>query len=239
MNKQVTQEITALRLEAKSLRRDAQAKGLDAGTRAGLLEEAETALMSAISILKRELRTIETESPTASERGEVRELLSTTIGSLGGTYRDAKDYDRAIRAYEEGNAIEEIRRREDAHLDSYNLVQRLVVRLLKDPELLDDPSFKTEIEAVDRELDRQHDLGRQDSWFLADMMLTKFLRRKPTEDIFAALGSKEADTVFYESTDQVIGALLDEGLGKGASLGDTLLRFRQMLQRRGGLRPTL
>jgi tetratricopeptide (TPR) repeat protein len=237
MNRQAVQDVTALRLEAKSLRRDAQQKGLDEGTRARLLEDAEAALTTAISALKRELRVSGKQSLTASERGKLRELLSSTIGSLGGTYRDAKDYDRAITAYEEGNTIEETRRQEDGHLDSYNLVQRLVVRLLKNPERLDDAAFKAQLEAVDRELDRQHDLGRHDSWFLADVILVKFLRGKPAEDIFSALESKEADPVFYESTDQVIGALLDEGLGKGTSLEDKLLGFRQMLQRRGGLKP--
>jgi tetratricopeptide (TPR) repeat protein len=238
MNRQAVQDVTALRLEAKSLRRDAQKKGLDEGTRARFLEDAETALTTAISTLKRELRIAGKQSLTESERSELRELLSSTIGSLGGTYRDAKDYDRAIKAYEEGNTIEEARRKEDGHLDSYNLVQRLVVRLLKDPTLLDDPAFKTQLEAVERELDRQHGLGRHDSWFLADVILVKFLRGKPAEDIFSALESKEADASFYESTDQVIGPLLDEGLGKGSSLEAKLLGFRHMLQRRGGLKPS-
>lgn len=96
MNRQAVQDVTALRLEANSLRRDAQRKGLDAGTRARLLEDAEAALTTAIATLKRELRVTGKQSLTASERGELRELLSSTIGSLGGTYRDAKDYDRAI-----------------------------------------------------------------------------------------------------------------------------------------------
>ena len=89
-----------------------------------------------------------------------------------------------------------------------------------------------------RELDRQHGLGRRDSWFLADVILVKFLRNQPAEEIFSALESEEAETSFYESTDQVIGALLDEGLGHGDSLADKLLRFRRMLQRRGGLKPS-
>jgi hypothetical protein len=235
MSKQTIQDVTALRLEAKSFRRDAQ-KQRDAKARVRLLKKAESALTGAISMLQRELRVAARQPISDGERGELRELLSSTIGSLGGTYRDAKDYDRAIQAYDEGNVVEETRRREDGHLDSYNLVQRLVVRLLKDQTLLADATFRVELETVDRELDRQHELGRRDSWFLADVILIKFLRGKSADEIFSALESKEADKSFYESTVQVVGALLDEGLGRGGPLEESLLRFRRMLQRRGGLK---
>lgn len=237
MNKNTVQAVTALRLEAKSLRREAQ-KATDSGTRGGLLEDAETALQDAISMLERELRVGERQPLSAGDRGELRELLSSTKGSLGGTYRDAKEYDRAIQAYAEGNAVEQQRRDEDGHLDSYNLVQHLVVRLLQKPAQLEDAKFKDELKLVDAELDRQHSLGRRDSWFLADVILIKFLRGQPAEDIFSALETKEADKSFYESTDHVLGTLLDEGLGKGGPLEERLLRFRQMLRRRGGLKAT-
>ena len=235
MNRQAIEDAMAQRLEAKSLRRDAQ-KESDPKARVALLEDAEAALQAAISTLRRELRAGERQALTRSERAELRELLSSTMGSLGGTYRDAKDYVRAIKAYDDGNDIEQERRTEDGHLDSYNLVQRLVVRLLQKPELRKDMPFKAELEKVERELDRQRSLGRRDSWFLADVILVKFLLDEPADKVLTELESKDADASFYESTDQVIGALLDEGLGKGGELESALQRLRQLLQRRGGLK---
>ena len=70
------------------------------------------------------------------------------------------------------------------------------------------------------------------------MILIRVLRGEPEDKIVTDLKSKEADKSFYESTDQVLGALLDEGLGKGGPLEDKLLQFRQMLRRRGGLKAT-
>jgi tetratricopeptide (TPR) repeat protein len=235
MNKQIVKDVTALRLEANIARRDAQQEA-DPAKRTEHLAKAMAALNRAIGMLNRELRVAEKQSLSAADRGALREMLSSTIGSLGGTYRDAKDYDKALEQYNKGNAVEDARRKEDGALDSYNLVQRQVVRLLKDPALVTDDGFRADLADVDRELERQSSLGRSDSWFIADRILTRFLRDGSADEILSTLESKEATKSFYESTDKLVGDLLNEGLGKGGPLEEKLRGFRQLLQRRGGLK---
>jgi hypothetical protein len=170
------------------------------------------------------------------------------MGSLGGTYRDKKEYKHALKAYEDGNEVEETRRREDGHLDSYNLVQRLVVELLGGQSRLEQPDFQRKLEEARVELERQYDLGRRDAWALADAILVRFLQGEPTEDILSDLDerklkdilsdleSRKLEASFYESTNEVVVALINEGLGRGTPLEERLQQFRQMLQRRGGLK---
>jgi tetratricopeptide (TPR) repeat protein len=238
MNEQLVKDVTVRRLEAQGWRRDARKLPHDDPERKLLLEKAARTLMRAISTLKRELQTIEGQPVEQKEKATLRELLSQTWGSLGGTYRDAKDYEKALNSYSDGNEVEEKRRREDGvlGLDSYNMVQRLIVQLRKDPAQLNEEEFLNELDSARKELDRQFQLGRRDGWALADAAVIRFLRGEAAEEIVSDLESRNLDTSFYESTYEAIGALLDEGLGRETPLEDRLRQFRLMLRRRGGLK---
>jgi hypothetical protein len=76
------------------------------------------------------------------------ESLSQTYGSLGGTWRDAGNLQEAIQRYDQGNLYEEERRRHCTHLDTYNMLQRLIVRLLANPGLAEQATFTAELNAV-------------------------------------------------------------------------------------------
>lgn len=239
MNEQLVEDVRGRRLEAQEWRRDARKLPHDDPQRKLLLKDAASTLMRAISTLKREIRAIEGRQPVEQkEKAALQELLSQTWGSLGGTYRDAKDYEKALKSYDDGNEVEEKRRREDGvrGLDSYNMVQRLLIQLLMDPTNLTKEEFVNELDSARRELDRQFQLGRRDGWALADAALIRFLRGEAAEEIVSDLESRKLDTSFYESTSEAIGALLDEGLGRGTPLEDRLHQFRLMLRRRGGLK---
>ncbi len=240
MNEQAIKDVTAWRLEAQSLRRDARKPTLTDEERKNLLGSAAAALSRAISTLKRELRAVGKQADNKSSDGtKLRELLSQTFGSLGGTYRDGKDYEQALQAYKDGNEIEAKRRTEDGQRDSYNLVQQVVVWLLMNPAELQSTECKAELDAVQKELDRQFVLGRRDSWALADAVLIRFLRGEEAEAILSDLESRKLETSFYESNYEVISRLLEEGLGRETPLEKRLEEFRRLLQRRGGLMPTV
>lgn len=233
MTNPVIDRVEGLRLTAQNDRRKARELPLHSQERRALLARAEDSLKEAISESQTEL---ESDELPPNIRSKLVALLSQTWGSLGGTRRDAKDYEAALEAYETGNKIEE-ERRNLGDPDSYNLVQRMVVRILAKTSLIDDEAFRSELAGVEAELERQYTLGRRDPWAIADIALVRFLRGQPADDVISNLESRKADTSFYESTREVVCALLAEGLGQGTELGNKLLNFQRLLERRGGLKP--
>src|SRR5262245_36283734 len=173
MNQQVIADVRKWRLEAQSQRREARTAPA-AEARQQSLEQAVAGLTRAISALKRELRAVKDQPGAQEDRAKLRELLSQTLGSLGGTYRDGKDYPAAIRYYDEGNEVEDLRRKEDGALDTYNLVQRLVVRLLDSSGKMTD-EVRQDLRSAQDELGRQNKRGRRDPWWLADTAVVRVL----------------------------------------------------------------
>jgi len=224
---------TRQRNDALALRREAREAP---EKRQELLEAAAETFGKAIASLERLLRTVR-RNPGAGGQDECRilEVLSQSLGSLGGTYRDMRDHKQAILTYDRGNEYEEERRQKCKAKDTYNLLQRLIVRLLDNPALVREVAFLDQLRAVRDVIQRQVDEGRDDSWALADLVLVRFLCGADADQQIADLERRKAEATFYESTYNAIVTLLDEGLGKGDSLGTQLESFRRLLQRQGGL----
>jgi tetratricopeptide (TPR) repeat protein len=190
----------------------------------------------AITVLEQGLRAVRRrQDGYTQDICRLLEALSQSYGSLGGTWRDARDYKKSIKLYDKGNDYEEERRRNCYARDTYNMLQRLIVRLLAEPALLTRPDFIKELNTVRREIQSQVDAGRDDSWALADLALARFLCGVDAEGAIADLERGKAEATFYESTYSVVAALVDEGMGKGAQLGDGLKGFKALLRRKGGL----
>jgi tetratricopeptide (TPR) repeat protein len=229
------------RKQAKQMREDGN---LEEANR--LFKDAVNEYEKAIRVLRRELRNVR----GAPERGLKEEcehlrLLSQTHGSLGGTWRDARRFDEAIKEYDEGYRIEEERKQRCQDDDSYNLLQRLVVRILRCPRALQDSSKNVgsgldvphELTAACHEIERQVLIqqSRNDSWAKADLVLVRALLRQTVKEAISDLETANPDHSFYASTHEVIKSLLDEGLGRGQELGRWLQEFKLFLERRGGL----
>jgi tetratricopeptide (TPR) repeat protein len=227
---------TTDRNRAQQLRRD------------GKYEDAARVFDAAIKRLERELRGLRLgTTPDQPMICEVLELLSQTCGSLAGNWRDAGRSDRryyaeAIKWYDKGNEYEEERRTKCGHLDSYNLLQRLVVRLLDNREALasgepsvDGKSMKSALEEVQREIERQIGAGRNDSWVQADRALVRFLCGMEAEAVLGAFDPQSPSKSFYESTYKVVSDLLEEGLGRETDLVTRLESLKEILVRKGGL----
>lgn len=192
-------------------------------------------LQTAIDALERGLRSIRRQQDKHSgDACRILEMLSTTYGSWGGTLRDAGDREQAAARYDEGNEYEQERRDQCKAQDSYNLVQRLVVRLLADPSRLQDPVFRAELVSAEGVIATQFKNGRNDSWGRADWALTRFLCGKDAVEPLSSLDHEKAVASFYESTYKAVAALVGEGLDRGGPLGERLEEFRRLLERKLG-----
>ena len=157
--------------------------------------------------------------------------------------------EQAIEAYDAGYQIEQERLERCDSPDSYNLLQRLVVRILRNAASLDDSSTDAgsgldvpdQLRRARDEIDRQIGAGRRDSWAKADLVLAEFLCKGDAEKRIADLEMSNPDAGFYVSTHAVITSLLEELQGLQASddssidLERGLQRFKRLLERRGGL----
>lgn len=188
--------------------------------------------------------------PESKERpGENDVLIAVQLadfwGILGGVYRTQGDdhLSEAIKAYDEGNKYESSKRFNI--LSSYNRVNRLVVRILKDPQLLSDPQplvpdiegpeQKTMSQLLDEagtEIERQLTAGRSDrAWALTDLAMVRLLGDLPKVDIaLHDLDESTANDIFpYESTLKVIRELIDRKLPMQDKLIGVGERFRAKL----------
>jgi hypothetical protein len=240
---EVLQTVRAARLDGQDLRRKARTE-VKPEERDRLFREAEARFEGAITALKRALRSLRREqSEYSPDVCLMLESLSQTLGSLGGTHRDAGNLVRAIARYDEGNEIEKERRQSCGARDSYNLLQRLVVRLLYPAvedeatasALLKKPSFAKELFDARQEIEDQVDAGRTDSWALADLALVRFLCGDDAGPAIEDLDRRKSEGSFYESAYAVTTALIKEGLGAGEPLGARLEELQRFLKRKGGL----
>lgn len=237
MSENLIADATQLRSSAQDHRRKGREQ-LDRN-RARSTEEFDAAVAEfrkAITMLERGLRILRrTEPGHTPDICRILEALSQTYGSLGGTYRDARELTQARDSYDRGNEYEEERRRHCAAKDTYNLFQRLIVRLLINPSLVADEAFRTDLAQVRQEIERQIRAGRNDSWALADLALVQILSGEEADAVIADIEKGQADVAFFESTYNAVAALLREGLGEDHGLGQRMETFKRLLQRRGGL----
>jgi tetratricopeptide (TPR) repeat protein len=228
--------VAQLRSNAQDLRRKGRDES-DPEKGTALLDAAAEEFKKAITVLERGLRTLRRRRQAGYSREVCRvlEALSQSYGSLGGTCRDAGDRTQARDYYDKGDAYEKERRSKCDAKDTYNMLQRLIIRLLIEPTLLGQSSFVADLHNVREEIERQVRSGRNDSWALADLALVQFLCGADADAVIGDLEKGQAEATFYESTFNAVKALVKEGLGKGERLGERLEAFQRLLQRKGGL----
>jgi predicted ATPase len=224
------------RSDAQALRRKAR-ETVNEAERAHLFQDAADGFQRAITTLERGLRTVRRQQDGyTSDVCRVLEAISQTHGSLGGTWRDARNLAQAEEQYRKGNEYEGERRRNCAAKDTYNMLQLLIIRLLIEPARITQADFVADLNAVRAEIQRQVDDGRDDSWALADLALARFLCGDEADRAITDIEHRNASATFYESAYNAVAALVNEGLGQGDALGDRLESFRRLLQRKGGIR---
>jgi hypothetical protein len=223
----VLQQVKRLRTSAKSLR---DAAVLDADARA--LEDARAELEQAVALLR----------PVVPGRGsqvsdgdkEFAMRLYQCLGSIGGTWRDSAElalddvaknqcWRQSVQYYDEGYAIESGTHDKYANfafVDSYNLLQRLVVRVLRTPRSLDDPSSEIvhglnvpqELAKAERIVNQQlHGPRENDAWAMADLALLLILRGHTREEAWREFAETNRSQEAYESNYRAFAALVKSG----------------------------
>jgi hypothetical protein len=246
MIQELTESVDQLRDDAQAERKAAR-KAAEPAERERLFGTAIEKFEHAIRRLERGHRAVQREQASRYSTDEcaVLERLSQTYGSLGGTWRDfaltkagperEQMLSIARARYQRGNEYEEDRRKFCGALDTYNMLQVLVVELLGNAALINNPEFKKKLRGVQKEVNRQVNAGRNDSWALADLALVSFLVGTSADQALLDIEHRNVQTSFYEATHTVVTNLLNEGLGNGGDLAHRLQEFQRLLQRKGGL----
>ena len=212
------------------------------------IEEAATLLQQAIGLLRPHLPD-RNQIPSTIEKTYAQKLYQC-LGSLGGTYRDAAElnadpdqqqeyWDLSIQYYDEGYQIEagmDPRYPDFGFVDSYNLLQRLVVRILREPDCLthEDRDLGTglnvprELEMAEREIRTQldeasddsqhndHNSGHQgsragDPWAMADLAQLMIFCGEAQADAWRHFGEKTRSKEAYETNHRAFSALVTSG----------------------------
>lgn len=209
-------------------------------------DAARAAINEAINYLK----SLGVPDPESNQRASeveitIAEQLADCWGILGGVYR-AQGFEHlsdAKNAYDEGNKYESSTRFNI--LSTYNRVNRLVVRILMDPDLLSDPppvvddipepvkkTMPELLSETDTEIERQLVAGRMDRiWALADLVMVRLLGDSPKVEIaLNELDESPGNKTFaYESTLKVIRDLVERKLPMRDKLISTGQKLREKL----------
>ena len=207
---------------------------------AGLLKKAkkeyqlaEQPLVEAIGLLRPALIPIEaqlnaregTPTPLSDDELKVVEQLADCLGSLGGVHRRTKSNRDAAAAYEEGSTIH----RKFGVVNSYNLVQSFVARILDDSDNLKDASFQRRLaDAIRADPALKSADQRSDPWALADLGLVNLLldNKKDADDAWDRIDLiLKVSPRVYSSTALVLADLL-EVLPSNENLRAALTRFK-------------
>jgi hypothetical protein len=246
MIQELTAGVDQLRDEGQAARKAAR-KVAEPAEREPLFRTAIEKFEHAIRRLERGYRGVQREQASRYSTDEcaVLERLSQTYGSLGGTWRDfaltkpgperEEMLGKAQAQYHRGNEYEEERRKFCGALDTYNMLQVLVVELLGNAALINDHEFVAKLRDVQKEVERQVNAGRNDSWALADLALVNFLVGTSADQALSGIEQRNVQASFYEATHTVVTNLLNEGLGHGGDLTHRLQNFQRLLQRKGGM----
>jgi tetratricopeptide (TPR) repeat protein len=185
-------------------------------------ESAREAIRVAIRRLE-DLGVPDLSSPRRASEAEITiaEQLADCWGVLGGVYRSEANLNEARNAYDEGYKYESSKRFNI--LSTYNRLNRLVVRILQNPDLLSESSsqvvdieepatMRQLLRETDEEIERQLREGRRDRpWALADLAMVRLLGRLDTFDLaLNALDASSANDPFpYDSMLKVIRELVN------------------------------
>ncbi|MFY9570397.1 MAG: hypothetical protein WAV20_03210, partial [Blastocatellia bacterium] len=204
-------------------------------------EKAHRALAEALDHL-RSLGVPDLEVAKPAREGEIAIAgqIADCHGMIGGIYRTEGKFSEAIQEYDKGYMYESSRRFNI--LNSYNRVNRLVLRILDKPKLLFNPmpvgdvhpqegkSMRQLLRDCAVEIDRQLREGRADkAWALADLALVRLLGGlEGVETALDALDESAKDYFPYESMLKVIRDLTQKQLAV-AGLVDVGERLRRKL----------
>ena len=192
--KELLEKATTLRNNAQDSRRSAR-KETGSAEREQLFDEAAADFQHAIADLERGLRSVRRQQEGYNTNVcSILEALSQSYGSLGGTWRDAGDLDKAMTFYDRGNDYEVERRENCGAKDTYNMLQRLIIRILRKPALIENADLLAEIDDVRAEIERQ---DRTDSWALADLALAQFLCGTSAEKVieYSRTGARRSNVL--------------------------------------------
>ena len=168
-----------------------------------------------------------------SDQKELVFALAEVHGVRGGILRSREEYDQAVDAYDQGYSFEKHEARKADN--SYNLLQRLVNRILLEPKLLGAASWNVKGEdlhealkaaesVIDQQINGKDKIGgprKRDPWAACDLVFLLMLQRdQPNQDFRSRLDEAweilertRPKKYVYESNLRVIKDLLDD-LGK-------------------------
>jgi hypothetical protein len=160
--------------------------------------------------------------------------LYECMGSLGGTWRDAADleaddekkrshWDHSIEYYDEGYRIESGTHEDypdfEFH-DSYNLLQRLVVRVLREPRCLRDGDTQlgrdlnvpAELARAERIInDQLRGPRKDDAWAMADLAMLLILGGQSRDRAWQKFAEDNRSSEAYEANHRAFAALVKSG----------------------------
>lgn len=200
--------------------------------------EAVRDLDKAIEILKDAELSGGGSSDSTPWEAEVATQLSDCYGSKGGVYREIGDLEKAIDSYDAGYVYES--NPTFKIVNSYNLVQRLVTRILLRPDVVHDPALaaahrlpdgQTVVEAL-READKKirgqlNGPRRGDSWALADLaMINLLLNDEPAANtVWDTFDATNPSSHAYGTTAEVLRALAKRNVTTGPALERAAMRL--------------
>jgi tetratricopeptide (TPR) repeat protein len=154
----------------------------------GNFDEAESIMADGIKLLERSMDDLRDEARSGEHAQKIAEALSDAHGALGGIRRSAGLFERSADAYDAGYLLESDP--DFGVVNSYNLTQRLVARVLLEASSLGrgtatvrDVDFPVALEAAERVVGTQIKGTRSnDPWAQADRaMLLMLLGRADDE----------------------------------------------------------
>ncbi len=174
--------------------------------------------------------------------GNIARELADCYGSLGGAWRSAGFYDKAVDSYDRGYTLEGDEKYRI--VSSYNLVQCLVARMLLQPDDIGSNPWVVKEKDVWRELEKaeaiiQGQLGLRvgDPWVRADRLLVVILllRPEPAEPEAWKEFQQVASVDAIESTLRAISEILE----RMKDAQSTTPRFHEIYHRLRGARERL
>lgn len=177
----------------------------------------------AIELIERAVKILETERPRldlvekgvlSEENRALAEALTDVHGSSGGIYRSAGQYEKSIKAYDAGFRIERDER--FGFVNSYNLTQRLVARVLFEPkdwvvigEVIEQERFPTcLVEARDIVVGQTRGPRKEDVWAWADLGMLWLLNGEAADIAWDKVIEYAKQPFVFESTVNVLGDLM-------------------------------
>jgi tetratricopeptide (TPR) repeat protein len=177
----------------------------------------------AIALIERAVKTLEAEKPKlawvkkgvlSEENKSLAEALAEIYGSSGGIYRSAKEYAKSVKAYDEGCKIEQDER--FAIVNSYNLTQRLVARVILEPKgwvkegrVIDSETFPDCLRSAKTIVALQTQGPRKgDSWAWADLGMLLMLNGENSDMAWDSFIALEPKAFVFTSAISVLSDLL-------------------------------